>query len=66
MTNYTMQEKLDALSAFTAVIPANLININKDNQIKNILKKENIFLFKNHYKSFKARKLRELLETPTK
>lgn len=36
------------------------------NQIKNILKKENIFLFKNHYKSFKARKLRELLETPTK
>lgn len=30
MTNYTMQEKLDALSAFTAVIPANLININKE------------------------------------
>jgi len=43
-----------------------LINRKTIDQIKNILKKENIFLFKNHYKSFKARKLRELLENPTK
>jgi hypothetical protein len=35
-------------------------------QIKNILKNNNIFLFKSYYKSFKARKPRELLENPNK
>jgi len=50
------------------IIDTVLEEISNDNksiyQIQNILKNKNIFLFRSYYKSFKARKPRELLETP--